>query len=180
MSFIGSVVLAQVLRTLEWSSLIPILGMIVGGLMAVLGSLVHHRITERKERRLLVREKLEELYFISDEVEAHVLETVRWITMLQLGMKSDEDEKVARDTSTLRLVMIARIYERNLVPLAEELKQYADQVGKNAREVFLKMASDQKTLPHDEIAEAIQPLGEVQRVAPLLRSEIERISQKYL
>ncbi|WP_216827860.1 hypothetical protein [Alkalihalobacterium elongatum] len=69
--------------------LIPLMGVIVGGLLTILGALIQRWISDRKEKKETLRAKLEYMYETVDELSS----------LIERGPKSDSDNHRPFDAS---------------------------------------------------------------------------------
>jgi hypothetical protein len=116
-------------------AVVPIVGVVVGGVLAMLGSLVVQRTTRRAERRDLLRQKLEELYRLSTQLTEWASDQVELSAILALSMTQgasagqsalQQGSHVARTTDDL--IMTARFYHPSLEAEVRALDSQADEL----------------------------------------------------
>jgi len=160
--------------------LIPVLSVMAGGIIGFLGASLQQRASMKLDRRKLIRERLEEVYLLSRQVEEWGLDQVKELTSFFTGLGNHKPESGAEDPPTVRLVMLAKIYEPRIADVSVRLSGEADILQHNVFEYYLDTAKAEEPLPIEALQKAIMPLDDLQKTGKELRALIERCVQDYI
>jgi hypothetical protein len=119
------------------SDFIPLLSVIIGGLLTVLGGIVTNYFTQsssrKVEKRKVYREQLEQIYESSSQV-------MKWIEWHQILDNRSKDEDQAPPCPIDKVVMIARLYLPSLKTLAID---FAKIFNENKIDIITALRQDQ-------------------------------------
>jgi hypothetical protein len=168
------------------NDLTPVLAAIAGGSIAFLGIAVQQYLARSGDRRKLLREKVEEIYGLSNQLDEWGINLMHEMVQFLLG-KEDADGKDNKQEGPAnpmpRLLMLTKIYAPQLGPAAADLKEKADACQSAAREYYMRLAelAQTKTAPtDDEIATGLSPMDALQKSTADFRTLLERHVQQYI
>lgn len=159
---------------------LPLIGSVVGAVIALGGALTVQRIIRGAERRKVRREKLEEALLIALGVLEWADAEVTDLSRVFLG--SGPADAITRESGADKVVMLARLYDADVVPPAEGLREATKELAGAVQSVILEAAQGGSLGSLKErFQQSISAVREKVRVEQLktIRS-IERAFEKYV
>jgi hypothetical protein len=160
--------------------LVPVLAALAGGLLTFLGVAFQQARARTTDRRKLLREKIEEIYVLSNQLDDWVLYQMHDMTRLQTGIGTDDPKEQEPSNPMPRLLMLTKIYAPKLSTAASDLDKTANSIRKAAFDFCLKFAQAQGPLAQEEFAAAVVPVDDAQKSSAHFRQLIEKYVQDYI
>lgn len=160
--------------------LVPVLATLAGGLLTFLGAAFQQARARTTDRKKLVREKVEEIYGLTNQLDDWILGQMHAMTRMQTGINSDTAKESEPPNPMPRLLMLTKIYAPKLNTAASDLAAKAASVQRAAFDFYLKIAQAQAALAQEDFAASLAPVGDAQQCAEHFRQLLERHVQNYI
>ena len=164
---------------------LPLIGVVVGGLLAIAGGIYLRKLGVKEERRKLLREKLEELCLQLYELDKWVSDAGRIAVSTAAGKISSIKGRPVEDSPIVRIDMLVRFYFHSLRPYSDLLSAAVE----NLRKALLNFYADF----YVDISESKQKLGDkryldmiglpaesVEKLRLQLLQQVEKEVEKYI
>jgi hypothetical protein len=159
--------------------LVPILAAITGGALTFLGTSALQSRVRESERRKILRDKCEEIYSLSNQLDEWIECMMHEMTATQIGSASDQ-ENASKPNPMPRLLMLTKMYAPPLASSASQLNEKADAVRQAAFEFYMKVGETKARLSPEEFAAALEPVEPAQKLAASFRELLEKHVQQYV
>jgi|GEM_PF-7094404 len=164
--------------------LTPVLAAIAGGAIAFLGIAAQQYLSRSGERRKLLREKIEEIYGLSNQLDRWGINLMQEMVRFLFGKEGadgkDREKKEEPADPMPRLLMLTKIYAPQLGPAATDLKEKADACQNAAREYYMRLAQTKTAPTEEEMASSLSPVDALQAATTHFRELLEKHVQQYL
>ncbi len=162
--------------------------LIFGALITLTGIRYQNRIATKKEKKAAVVARLEEIFTLSEDAVRWSGELMRSIANTLLG-KSRDDPQEPRSSPVQRISMLARLYEPDVLPSAEVLRERCEKLSSLHSQTMLE--SMRRTVKDSEVqpmldrfpkafGDMVSILSEIANGSKELNLEVERAMRKYI
>ncbi len=167
----------------EW---IPVVSAVVGGLLTVVGGFLGNfflqSIARQADKRKVMRDELEQIYLLSQQVVDWAVKEMQAITKGYIGGNFD-DSSQREDSQIDKLLMLVRFYQPQLLPDAQKLADIVKEFQSGTVTFWLAVAQAAQAgqqIPRESFENAIRPVDEIQRLREQLVASIATNVQKYI
>jgi hypothetical protein len=160
--------------------LVPVLAAIAGGLLTFMGTTAQQTRARAADRRGLLREKIEEIYILSNKLDEYVLFRMHDMTRTQIGLSEEKETSPEPENPMPRLLMLTKIYASKLSGAACELDEASKAAQNAAQKFYLKIAEAKSPLSIEEFEASLKPVDDVQERTEKFRQLIEAHIQQYV
>lgn len=158
---------------------LPLLGVIIGGLLAIVGGIYQRKVGAKEQRYKLLREKLEELCFQVYELDKWVSNAGRIAFSFASGKISATKGTPIEDSPIMRIEMLVGFYFQSLRPYSEPLSVAVENYRKTLFEFYADILEG-KQKPNQSIQLIGTSAQEIDKLRLQLLKELEREVQKYI
>ena len=158
---------------------LPLLGVIIGGLLTIAGSIYLRKVGAKEERHKLLREKLEELCFQVYELDKWVSNAGRIAFSTASGQISNTKGTPIEDSPIMRIEMLVGFYFHSLRPYSEPLSVAVENYRKTLFGFYADIL-DGRQKPNQSIQLIGTSAQEIEKLRLHLLKELEREVQKYI
>lgn len=159
----------------------PFFYAMLGSLLTILGSLYLKKYDARQERRKLLREKLEELYFQLYELDKWVSNAGRIAVSFGAGKISLTKGTPVEDSPIVRIDMLARFYFHSLRSYSDPLSAAVENFRKTLFNFYADILEGKQKPDDNRYLELIgMPAQEIEKLRLQLLKELEKEVRKYI
>lgn len=158
----------------NWFLLISV---IVGGVIGYLGIYIQHLVTNDNEKKKLKREKLEEIYTLSKDIETWVLDSIKEFVSISVAKGFEKKET---EPSIDRLVLLVMLYEPRLLGEIKEFESLVSTFRENLLNSYLEVGSKGENISTGEFENRFIVLDDISNSQKKIAQKIINIFQDYL
>lgn len=163
---------------------IPVISVMLGGLIGLMGALLQHKFTQNVDRKRLIREKLEEIYRLSKQVEQRANQNFQDMMGVQIGLTEKKDvvskENVNKESPIDSLLRLVNLYEPRLLNIATELEKHVEALRQNSLDFYMEILETGKVLSKKSFKEKIKPGNDIIDTCEQLRVKIAKLIRLYI
>jgi hypothetical protein len=158
---------------MEVKDILPLVGVLIGSSLTVVGGLVQQRSARNLEDRKILRERLEGAYILCELVEAENNQSMKELTFAVPIKSADDDEKTS-PRPLKKLSMLAHLYFPRLI---EDISNLEKAVGHfaSASISYYQEVAETNRIPKEKFAQLLgPPYTEVARCCTAVKKNIAR------
>lgn len=164
-----------------WQVLLPLIGVVVGGLLTIAGGIYLRKLGVEEERRKLLRGKLEELHFQVYELDKWVQEAGRIAMTFGAGRISTSKGKPVEDSPMVRIDMLVRFYFHSLRSHSDSLSAAVENFRKGLFNYYAEILEGKQPQKNDQYSQLIGlPAENIEKLRVQLLGQLEKEIQKYI
>jgi hypothetical protein len=166
--------------------LIPLLSTVIGGVLVIVGNYFAHRLINSAEKRKVIRQKIEEMYILTNQMEAY--STKRALEQAVLPPAEFTKKYLTsnnylffEDNIIEQMRMLASFYVPKITKNIDEYKLEINRANRRIEQELDPKGRNAHTLEHDNKYEstAISVHNDIANVNNKLRTTLSKVIPKY-